>query len=319
MVPVEAQEGEAQGGQDQDGGGQKALQLALAALFQLFIGGDDAGLRLVDLVQGGAGVGPGGVLIGPDDVGVRAVQVSAFVQDPGQADQGPGRLYRGQLVAVRADGVMLHFVLPVSLFPVGLGDPVVHDGLVLEREALVGETPFHQLPGPLRVPVFDFDVGVDRVIVQHVFREQRPAAPLVQQLLRAESGRQLRVLGRQGHAVVDGVEGLVASCQLDGGLDRHRIDRLDRFQRGLVHAGNQVALGQVQGGVQAELRIVRLRGNIFLQVRVQESGIHVVLEISVKDRVAETIAGPGIPRMPELDFQIRQVRLMRLADAFLPG
>ena len=89
MVPVEAQEGEAQGGQDEDGDGQEGLQLALAALFQLFIGGDDAGLRLVDLVQGGTGVGAGGVLIGPDDVGVRALHVAAFVQDAGQADQGP--------------------------------------------------------------------------------------------------------------------------------------------------------------------------------------------------------------------------------------
>ncbi len=44
VVPVEAQEGETQGGQDQDSDGQEAFQLALATLFQLFIGGDDAGL-----------------------------------------------------------------------------------------------------------------------------------------------------------------------------------------------------------------------------------------------------------------------------------
>ena len=64
-VPVQEDRGGAQGGQEQERDGQEALQLPFPVRLHLLVGVDDVGQRLVDFLQADAGVGAGGVVVGP--------------------------------------------------------------------------------------------------------------------------------------------------------------------------------------------------------------------------------------------------------------
>ena len=84
--------------------------------------------------------------------------------------------------------------------------------------------------------VLYFYVRVDRIVVQHVLRQRRPAAPLVGQLLLPVLAGQPFVLRRlRDQAVIDGIEGLVIGRPQPVGADGSRVGGVDHFERFVVH------------------------------------------------------------------------------------
>ena len=200
-------------------------------------------------------------------------------------DQGPGRLDRSEPVIIRADGVMLDLPVDVALFLIGLGDPVVEDGLVQDGDLGVLEPVLEHLAGLLRLLVPQEDVGVDRVIVDRAFLKLRPAQLPVVSLAFFVLIRQERVFHGQSKAVVSGVEGLVVESDVVRILGGGSVHAKKNLQRYVVHAGDEIALRQVQFGIEMKLRVSGLPGNPVLDMGVQEGGIQVVLEIAVEDSV----------------------------------
>ena len=123
-------------------------------------------------------------------------------EQAGQVDQGPGRLDRGEPVVIRADGVMLDLSLRVTFFLIGLGNPVVEDGLVQDGDLGVPEPVLEHLAGLLRLFVPQEDVGVDRIIVDGAFLELRPAQLPIDGLAFLVFASQERVFRGQTQAMV---------------------------------------------------------------------------------------------------------------------
>ena len=236
-----------------------------------------------------------------------------------QVDQGAGRLDRGEPVVIRADGVMLDYPVDVSLFLVGLGDPVVEDGLVQDGDFGAAEPVFEHSSGFLRLSVPQSDVGVHRIIVDHALFQGCPALLPIESLAFPVFVRKERILRGQCKTVIGRIEGLVIERDVGRIPGGGRVDAEEHSQRHMVHPGNEVALCQVQGSVETEFRVSGPVGDPVLYMRVQERGIQVVLEIPVEDPVVQAVTFLEVRIVERPCFHDREIRFQHLVDALFPG
>ena len=123
---------------------------------------------------------------------------------------------------------------------------------------------------------------------------------------------QHRVVVAEPDVVVEGVEGLVIPGFLRMGHVLEQVRLFQHFLGVVIHAGQDIAGGQVQGGVSEEVGLVQLQGQVLFLMGIEEGGVHVEAVVLVEQVIIIMVQRRAVRRLAAPLFQLGDAGLFEL-------